>query len=266
MTSVFTALRLQGNIFIALFSREADRRLRSPINSLLGVLEPLAVISVLATLWYFLGSRSHAPVGNSPVLFYATGLLPLYLFIAIANRGTRDWASSPRRFPVERRLDLYFVAIVLLLTDYLIVGILLFAMLFAYGVSDARPNDYNSIFEAISAIAMLGFGWGILQITIKAYFPVWGYLNTAFTRSLVLFSGIFFVPETLPPNIRYPMSFNPMMHAIELFKRGFYPNYAALTLNRTYLFECAVAFVLAGLILERVTRRSQDIPRKVAHK
>lgn len=266
VTSVFTALRHQGNVFLALLNREEERRRKAPLESILAVLEPLAVITVLATVWYLLGSKARAPVGESPVLFYATGLLPLYLFIAISARSTRDWMSSSRRFPVERRLDLYLVAILLRLADYLIVGVLFFSLLYFYGVSDARPNDYGSVFEAIAAIAMLGFGWGVFQATIRNVFPVWGYLNTGITRSLVLFSGIFFVPEMLPPNIRYPMSFNPMMQAIELFKHGFYPNYAALTLDRSYLFGCAIAFVTMGLILERITRRSQDLPRKVIRK
>lgn len=266
MTPILAALRLQGNVLFALLSREAERRRQSPVEAILGVLEPLVLILVLAGLWYLLGHRTHAPVGDSPVLFYATGLLPLYLFIAIANRGTRDWMSSSRRFPAERRLDLYFVAIMLRLIDYILVGTLLFGLLYAYGVSDARPNNYNSVFAALAAIAMLGFGWGILQVTLRNVFPIWAYLNTAFMRSLILFSGIFFVPETLPPNIRYPISFNPMMQAIELFKNGFFPNYAALTLDRTYLFGCAIALVLMGLVLERITRRSQDLRRKVLRK
>ena len=264
MTSFFTALRRQGDIFLALLSREEERRRHSPIGSLLAVLEPLMVIMLLAILWYFLGRNNmRAPVGSSMILFYATGLLPLYLFISITNRSIAEWTSSNRRFPIERRLDLYFIAIILRVSDYLVVGALFFGGLYASGVSDAYPYDYAAIFGAIAAIAMLGFGWGVIQVTIQEFFPIWAYLNAAVTRSLVLFSGIFFVPETLPPNARNMMSFNPMLQAIELFKRGFYPTYGTLTLDRTYLTGWAIALVLMGLVLERITRRSEGRPRQV---
>lgn len=266
VTSFFTALRRQGNVFLALLNREEERRRKSPVEALIGVLEPLLVIAVLSGIWYLFGSRARAPVGNSPVLFYATGLLPLYLFISIANRGTKDWASSSRRFPIEQRLDLYIVAILLRVSDYIIVGVLFFGGLYAYGISDASPNDYGAIFEALTAIAMLGFGWGALQVTLRQVFPFYAYLNVAITRSLVFFSGIFFVPDTLPPNIRYPLSFNPMLQAIELFKHGFYPNYAPLTLDRPYLAGWAIVFVLMGLVIERITRRSEGPSRRIVRK
>jgi len=262
VTSFFSALRHQGNVFLALLNREEERRRHNPVEALLGVLEPLGFLVVMAALRYFTHTNAYVPVGTSQVVYLATGILPHYFFIVIATRSSKDWTSASRRFPIEQRLDLYLVAIILRCADYLILGVLLFGGLYAYGISDAAPYDYGSIFQALAAIAMLGFGWGVFQLTIGEIFPVWAYINGAITRGLVLFSGIFFEPDTLPPDIRYPLSFNPILQAIALFKRGFYPNYSSLTLDKTYLLECAIAFVLMGLIFDRITRRREGLPRR----
>lgn len=263
MTQFLASLRHQFRIILALLGREEERRRQAPMESILAVLEPLLILATLSLLWYLMGHNSRPPVGTSAALYYGTGLLPLYLFISISGRSVSYWTSWNRRFPIEQRLDYSLVATLLRVVDYVIAGTLLFGGLYEYGVSDANPRDYIPIFEALTAIAMLGFGWGVLQITISTVLPVWRYISMGISRGLLLFSGVFFVADTMPPTTRYIMSFNPMLHAVELFKNGFYPNYGTLTLDRSYLIGCAIAFVLMGLVLERITRRSEAKPRLV---
>jgi capsular polysaccharide transport system permease protein len=74
---------------------------------------------------------------------------------------------------------------------------------------------------------------------------------------LVIFSGVFFLPDFLYPETRYVLSFNPMMHAVQLLRLGFYPQYPAVALDTDYLALCAILFLLMGLVVERVSRRSE---------
>jgi capsular polysaccharide transport system permease protein len=77
------------------------------------------------------------------------------------------------------------------------------------------------------------------------------------SRVLVIFSGVFFLPDLLDPETRHVLSFNPMLHAVQLFRLGFYPQYQAITLDTHYLTYCAVLFFFMGLVIERVSRRSE---------
>jgi capsular polysaccharide transport system permease protein len=110
---------------------------------------------------------------------------------------------------------------------------------------------------AMMAIIALGFGWGVITLVVTKYFWPWGYLSGMFNRAMILFSGIFFLAEFLPPTARYVLSFNPMLHAVALFRSGFYPKYPTLLLDTTYLAYCSLGAVLIGLVLERVTMRSE---------
>jgi capsular polysaccharide transport system permease protein len=54
------------------------------------------------------------------------------------------------------------------------------------------------------------------------------------------------------------MSYNPMMHAIALFRTGFYPNYPTGLLDTSYLFYSAIAALFIGIVLERITVRFEE--------
>jgi capsular polysaccharide transport system permease protein len=73
----------------------------------------------------------------------------------------------------------------------------------------------------------------------------------------MLFSGVFFIVDFVKPDVRYVLSWNPMMHAIALFRMGFYPNYPRLVFDRQYMWVCALVAVVFGLVIERLTRRGE---------
>jgi capsular polysaccharide transport system permease protein len=58
--------------------------------------------------------------------------------------------------------------------------------------------------------------------------------------------------------LRYWLSFNPMLHAIILFRTGFYPRYPVYTLDVDYLMYCSIGAVVVGLVIERIFRRRLD--------
>jgi capsular polysaccharide transport system permease protein len=62
----------------------------------------------------------------------------------------------------------------------------------------------------------------------------------------------------MSPGMREILAWNPLLHAINLFRQGFYYNYPSLLLDTHYLAVCTIVFVLFGLLFERVTRRSES--------
>jgi len=83
----------------------------------------------------------------------------------------------------------------------------------------------------------------------------WNFIFPLLSRGLMMFSGVFFVPEFLQPTPRYVLSFNPLLQAVELFKLAFYPQYPAFLLDVRYLSYCTVIAVLLGLMAERLSRQ-----------
>jgi capsular polysaccharide transport system permease protein len=197
-------------------------------------------------------------VGDSVVLFYATGFLPLYFFIYISRRMAANIDRPRNRYPVEQRLDHIVVHIILRIFDYSVLGLFVFAAIYLFVTKEGLPHDFVPIIESCLAIAMLGFGWGIVVLLVRKIHWTTRILVSRMSRALILLSGIFYIPDFLSPGVREVLSWNPMLHAVNLFRQGFYYNYPSLLLDTNYLAYCAIGAVLFGLSLERVTRRNES--------
>jgi capsular polysaccharide transport system permease protein len=252
------ALRGYCRVILALLRREEESRRAAPMESILELLEPVILVATVSLFWWFLGRRNTSPLGGHPILFYGTGFFALYFFIYLSGRMRGAVSAPRRRFPIEQRLDHIFVHIVIRIFDYAILGFLVFGTIYVLFTPDALPQSFVSIAEAVIAIVMLGFGWGVLNLIMGRLFKIWRYFFPAFNRCLIFFSGVFYVVDFMPPHVRHVLSFNPLLHAITLFRLGFYPQYPALFLDRAYLGSCALLFVCFGLVLERVTRRHES--------
>jgi len=251
-------MRRYGQILFALLQREQERRRQSPLEALADVLEPLVFVVMLAVLYSFLNRRNSSPLGGSAILFIATGFYVKFYWISLARISKRNIGARSVRFPVERRLDYIFVHLLLTTIDYSFLAVLGFGFIYVVYEPEALPQNFFAIAGAMSAMLALGFGWGMVNLVLARYFWPWAYLSGLVNRATILFSGIFFLAEYLPAYPRYVLSFNPMLHAIALFRSGFYPNYPELLLDRTYLTYCSLIAVVIGLVLERVTVRYED--------
>jgi capsular polysaccharide transport system permease protein len=234
------------------------------MESVVNLLEPIFLIAVMSFLFYFLGRRQISPLGGAPVLYYATGFFPLYFFIYVSRRMRGSISAPRRRFPIELRLDHIIVHLILRIIDYSILGIVLFGSLYLFFTPQALPANLLNIWLSGIAIVGLGFGWGVLNLVLGKITRFWNFVSALLARVLMLFSGVFFVPDFLAPATREVLAYNPMLHAIQLFRLGFYPQYPALLLDRSYLFYSALACVFLGLVIERVTRRLELVDSRGA--
>jgi capsular polysaccharide transport system permease protein len=80
------------------------------------------------------------------------------------------------------------------------------------------------------------------------------------TRVLYFTSGIFYVPGMMPDWARDILAWNPLLHAIDWFRAGFFASYQPHWLDRSYLVILAILALLCGLGLERGLRRKLCVP------
>lgn len=257
IVSFGTALRRYLAILLALLRREEEYRRATPMESVASLLEPAMATGIFTMFHWLVSQTVVGPLGGSIVLFYSSGFFVHFFFVYLSRRMGRSVESPSRRFPIEQRLDHIIVHVVLSVIDYMILGVLGFGAIYFCFSTQALPYDFIPIIQACVAIVMLGFGWGVLNLVMSRVWKVWPYCFAPVSRGLMIVSGTFFVADFLPPGIRYVLSFNPLLHAVSLFRMGFYRNQPTLVLDTTYLGCCAILAVLFGLVLERVTRRSE---------
>jgi capsular polysaccharide transport system permease protein len=75
-------------------------------------------------------------------------------------------------------------------------------------------------------------------------------------RLLYFLSGVFYLPDMLPPFARDILWWNPILHAIALFREGYYEVYDSIILDVNYLFAWALASLLVAFSVQRAARRA----------
>jgi capsular polysaccharide transport system permease protein len=251
------ALRRHAQVTLALLMQEEEMRRRHPLDSILHLLEPVFLIGMMTAFWWMIGRNKSPPFGDSVVLFYATGFLPVYFFIYVSRRMASNIDRPRNRYPVEQRLDHMAVHIIVRIIDYSILGFFTFGAIYLFITPSAIPHSWEPIIKSCLAIAMLGFGWGVVVTLISKVHWTLRFLVPRLSRVLVLFSGVFYIPDFMAPHIRDYLAYNPMLHAINLFRHGFYYRYPSLLLDTDYLFHSALVALAFGLALERVSRRRE---------
>ncbi|MDQ0512530.1 ABC transporter permease [Ancylobacter amanitiformis] len=252
---IAAGLRTQGRVILALMLREMRlRSVHSRLSYLLALLEPILQLTMMMGIFSLIGRRPE--FGTSLLLFLGTGILPFFLFTHVSGRTTGAIRASGlvRALTPIQPLDIMVARALLETATLLIVAMLLFTFIYATGVKDAIPVRPMLAIQGFAATALLAIGVGLINGVIGAFFRLYAVIYGVFSRSLIFLSGVFFVPDFMPPAIRYWISWNPLLHGLEWFRSGFYLTYPTLTLDRTYLIGFGLVSLLIGLALERVFR------------
>lgn len=223
---------------------------RSPGGYFWMVLEPALGIALL-TLIFSLGFRT-PPLGDNFPIFYATGLLPFLLFMAVSNRMSQaiNYSKALLNYPRVTFLDALVSRMVLSVMTNLLVGvILLLAITMAWETRTVLDLD-----RAILAYAMtiaLGVGIGTLNCFLITMFPLWQMIWGIAMRPMVLLSGVILLLETIPSPYSDYLWFNPLIHVTGEMRGAFYLQYEAKYVSSAYVFGVAAVSLLLGLLFLR---------------
>ncbi|MBT8454920.1 MAG: ABC transporter permease [Rhodobacteraceae bacterium] len=224
---------------------------RSPGGYLWAVVEPVAAIALLS---FVFSMAFDAPsLGNSFALFYATGYLPFMLFHDTTNKiGAALRFSRPLlAYPAVSMVDAVLARWLLNTATHVIVGLIVFAGIEAVIDTSAlyRPGP---ILAAYAMAAALALGVGTLNCWLFMRFPVWERIWQIATRPLFIVSGIFFLFEDLPADLRDIAWFNPLLHITSDMRRGVFASYDAAFVSEGFVYGTALVCFVTGLGLLRL--------------
>ena len=252
---MFLALSHQRRVISAIVLREAQTRYgKSSLGYLWAFIEPVTHVAVMSFVYWAINRQS--PVGASVLVFFVTGVLPFFLFQKVAlHLGNAVRANRLiLRLPAVTPFDVVAARAILEGLTWITVATLLFAALIAAG--RARPPDQVMVCAAAAFVTFsLGCGVGLMNSVAMTIWPSWARAYPTLTRPLYHFSAIFFFIDHIPPHLRWWLSWNPLVHAVQWFRVGYYSEYASLVLDREYLIKWAIATLVIGLCLERIAQR-----------
>lgn len=241
------------NVIVAIILRETKTRFgKNKLGYLWAIIEPCSYILI----FLLIRSAMHMniPFGENLFVFILSGLLVYRMFKSVTSRALNAISANQTllTYPQVKPLDAILARICLEIATMLVVFFLFFFLLSLF--SDSSIIQYPDRFAAaILATVFLSLGVGIFNAVLATLFPSWERLWGLLNLPMLILSGIFYIPKSLPPSVQAILQWNPVLNCVEWIRFAIYLDYDPL-LNRSYVICFGVISILIGLLLERYYR------------
>lgn len=226
----------------------------SHIGYLIAIAWPLSHMGII-TLAYLVRA-SIAPIGDSPTIFVATGVVPYILCFYPARLLAMGIPQNRQllNIPVIQPIHLIFSRCILETLNAVIV-LALFAFIVSLFDVDLTPTDAAEASKAIGAAVFLGIGLGFLNVVMCAlvgsYFLIFFLLVMV---GLYVISGAYLPPSAIPAYAREYMAYNPLTQLIEWLRSAYYASYDPELINKSLIYWVGGISLMLGLVGERFLR------------
>lgn len=249
----------QLQVLHALLLRETKTRFgTNQLGYLWAFIEPALWIGMFIGFYGVVGRIS--PPGMSMVAYLTTGIVPFSLFRDTAQRSMSAIEANKGLlfYPQVRPLDLVIARAILEGMTYLGVMALFMGGLALW----EGPPRIDSLLQTLGGLGLAaGFGasLGLLCCGLSVYSPTVDRLFPSALRLVFWLSAVFHPVETLPRAMRDVLLWNPVTHAIELTRDGWFAGYDARHADALYVLAWILVLSFFGLSLERMARRRLEL-------
>ena len=244
-------------IVSALLIREmASRFGNKPGGYIWAFLEPAGYVMMMTIVF---GAITHTPaLGDSFPLFFATGYIGFYFYNATLSYvgGALGGNKALLNYPTVAPIDTVVARFILQTFTNGFVAVAVFSLIIIFEVRSQPNLNWAPLFQASTLGGLLALGVGMSNTVLFIKFPFYESVYGIISRPLMLISGVFFIPDSLPQPYRDLVLINPIAHIIILFRTGFYPEYRATSLDIGYIYSLVLASLFCGTLLFSVAAKS----------
>ena len=257
-----SAVRRQITVVLAIAAYDNDRK---STGSSAGSWE--SIISPLQVILFFIGMRvgfgflrgSNRFGGGGPtdmyfniVVFISTGFFIVFLFRSVVLKALSGLKlRAPLYYPRVKPLDILMAIAV---NDFraiatISLGIMGLVWLFTWSFRLDSPGLAFSVYMLTICMAM-GFGICLIFLS-KLNKLVVRIIKRLVARILIFTSGIFFATFEIPSFVRPYITWNPVLHSVELLRYSINNEYPIPDISLNYLITCSMVLLGFSLVLYR---------------
>ncbi len=250
----YSALQSKCSVMKAVILRDMRTRFfNHGLGFIVQCLWPLVhLLSILAI--NIVAGRS-APYG-SPMLFFATGLVPTLTFIYISRFMGLSLVMNRQMlsFPIVQVTDVLFGRAALEVLAGCGTLVMLWIIFTAMDISPYPDNLTDAVLCYLATI-ILALGVGMIIGVITNFLPIFGTVYALMSIIIYASSGALFVASALPDQLAIPLSYGPVLQCVEWMRVAYFENYSDRLLSREYVVAFGVVSLMVGLFFERFMRR-----------
>jgi capsular polysaccharide transport system permease protein len=214
---------------------------------------PIILMTIISSVYILNGVNF--VLGMSVITFTLSGSVVWIMFRQIVFRSSaayissRLWLSLRPVSPLLLALTsstVYTLVYIFVLTVMVTVG----SLIGLFSVPDNIPG----VLGCIIGIAFMAAALGLFFAAIATKWEYFMRFAPAIERALQVVSSVFFVSEQLPSEYRKYFLWSPLGHGFQLLRSAWFPNYKSQDASLVYFLASIVAFVVVGLISDRLAR------------
>ena len=227
-------------------------------ENLMGPAQLMLFFIVVRVGFSFLRGTNRFAAGGSTdmyfniVVFMSTGFCIAFLFRNIAIKSLSGLKlRAPLYYSRIKPLD---ILLALSLNDMRALATLSLAILgivyyFTWSFQLDSPGLAISVY-LLTVMMALGFG---LSVVFLAKLNKWviKLIRRLIQRVIIFTSGIFFATFEIPAHMRPFITWNPILHGVELFRYSINNEYPIPDISLSYLMLCSILMLSFSLILYR---------------
>lgn len=253
---VFKAMQTQARVVWALMLRETLSRYGDfKIGFLWAFIEPFLTVMVFVLV--FAATRTDSPGGMPLIQFMLTGFVSFSLFKDPLSQMQGAVAQNKNilAFPQVTTFDVLTARALLeaAISTFVLAFMLSMAHLFGYHSNIENPLGVVAV---LALMAIMGTGLGFLIASIEPIIPsLRKIVNVLTGRPLFLGSGLFYVAESIPSQVREYFLYNPVLHCMELLRSEYFYEFDTAYGSWSYVIAWAFGSLAIGLAAHRGLRR-----------
>lgn len=246
-------LRQSARTIYALILREASTRYgRRTAGYAWAVLMPMAQLAVLMAIFSAMGRG--APAGGSLIVFFMTGLIPLFLWRNGLTRGANAIRANLNlmNYPQVRPFEILTARMLLEIVTTIAVALIIVAIMatFANLPLTSWVDEPLKLLQALGSLALFSYGTLVFSAQLGRLFEPWADLSTFIGRAAWFVSGVWFTFGSLPAGPRQYALYNPIAHQIEWIRDAAIPGFDSNLYDPAFPLWCGLGLLFTGLLIE----------------
>ena len=227
-------------------------------ENLIGPAQMMAFFILMRVGFSFLRGNNRFAAGGSTdmyfniIVFMSTGFCIAFLFRNVAIKSLSGLKlRAPLYYSRIKPLD---ILLALSLNDMRALATLSLAILgivyyFTWSFQLDSPGLAISVY-LLTVMMALGFGLSVVFLgkLIKWILKI---IKRLIQRVIIFTSGIFFATFEIPAHMRPFVTWNPILHGVELFRYSINNEYPIPDISLSYLMLCSILMLSFSLILYR---------------
>jgi len=226
--------RIWLDVIYAIFLREVKSKSSDKLGVAWVVVSPVAFIFMLS---YLRGAISGGDTHGIPTFFFMVyGMILVQFFMGLVSSVSTAIKKSKPLYafrqvqPISSILAITLFECLVKVFVILVIGMICVILQF-----DIHISDPLSVLANLLKVAVFSMSIGVLFALAACYVPEAAKITGLLMRPMFFISGVFFSLQDIPQEYWPYLTWNPVLHAIELTRYAVYPQYGDAGVSDFYL-------------------------------